>query len=183
MNKGRPEGSIVRNRIINILKQIGISYGYELYNLYKELFGQVHMRTIYYNLKKGIEKDEIMVVDVATELGNYSWGDEVQKVYYTTGPFAKTTVSKKDLELINSLKLRRKELSINWKKEIKRIVDELKDEVNNYNEKKDKLSNQNKKIIKQKIEEKKRKIEEYSKGKISKKDLSKMIKGINPDTL
>ena len=183
MNKGRPEGSIVRNRLINILKVVGTSYGYELYTIYKQLFEPLHMRTIYYNLKKGLEKEEIILVNVAREIGNYSWGDEVEKVYYTIGPFAKTTMSKKDESKIKSIKLKRPQTKIDWTKEISNIVNELKKEIINYEERKSKLSNQNKKIIQQRIEEKLKKIIMFSKGKISENELKTLTKGINPDTL
>jgi hypothetical protein len=176
--KGRPEGSIIRDRLINILKTVGTSYGYELYNLYRELFGKVHMRTIYYNLKKGLEKEEIIVVSVAREIGNYSWGDEVEKVYYTVGPYAKTELPKKEQAKVKSLKLKRPKVKVDWKKEITNLVAELKKEMKTYQEKKKKLSNQNKKIITQRLKEKLNKIKMFSKGKITDKELKRLTKDI-----
>ncbi|MBN1923643.1 MAG: hypothetical protein JW791_02695 [Nanoarchaeota archaeon] len=181
--KGRPEGSIIRNRLIAILQRVRTSYGYELYKLYKEIFGNVHIRTIYYNLKKGIEKEEIIVVNVARELGDYSWGDEVEKVYYSVGPYANQTLSKKDVEKINEIKNKENNIKIDWKKEVTNIVNQYRKEFNDYKERYEKLSNQGKKLLKQRLEEKYKKIKKYSSDKISENDLNTLIKDSNPQTL
>ena len=180
--KGRPEGSIIRDRITGILNQVGTSYGYEIYSIYKKTFGPVHIRTIYYNLKKGIEKEEIILVNVAREIGDYSWGDEVEKVYYTIGPYAKAVMSKTDIEKLNEIKEKGK-AKIDWKKEISGLVNELDKEMKDYIEKYGKLSNQAKKILKQRLQERHKKIMQYSEGKISKEELNELIKDLNPDTL
>jgi len=181
--KGRPEGSIVRNRLVQMLQVLGTSYGYELYNHYREVFGNVHIRTIYYNLKKGIEKEEIIVVDVAREIGDYSWGDEVQKVYYTAGPFAKTAAPAKDLEKLKILKKKARKVEVDWAKEIKILADKLRKDIIDYKERFNVLSSQGRKILKQRIAEKLRKIKEFNNGRITGDELSRIIEGINPDTL
>jgi len=86
--KGRPKGSVIRNRICQILKKRGFSYGYEIFNLYKKFFGQVSMKSIYYNLKQGVKTGEVHLAKVKKEIGNYTWGDQTERVYYTLGPFS-----------------------------------------------------------------------------------------------
>jgi len=183
VNKGRPDGSIIRNRIILILNEVKTSYGYEIFTIYKKLFGRVHIRSIYYNLKKGIEKEEIIVVNVSREIGDYSWGDEVEKIYYTLGPYAKVIGSKEDLEKLAELKLNKKDMKIDWEKEIKNIIIQLKKDINNYKERYEVLSSQGKKLLKEKILEKLKKIKSFSLEKISSEKIEKMLEGINPDTL
>lgn len=180
--KGRPEGSIVRNRIVSIIKKVETSYGYEIYKLYKELFGNVHIRTIYYNLKKGIEKEEIIVVNVKRELGNYSWGDEVEKVYFSVGPYAKTSINKLDLAKINSLN-KKTNIEINWKNEMNQLVSVLKKKVLEYKQRYSKLSSQGKKLIKQRLEEKKKKIKQYIQGRLTTKNINEIVKEVDSLTL
>jgi len=173
--KGRPEGSVIRDRIIGIISKLGSSYGYEIYKIYKETFGKTHIRSIYYNLKKAIEKEELIVVNVKRELGNYSWGDEVEKVYFSIGPYAKSSINSDDEKKINSIKREKNKVEVDWYKEISNIINNLKKEADNYNEKSSVLSNQGKKLIMQRLEEKLKKIKQYSDGKIKKEDLDKML--------
>ncbi|MBW2998313.1 hypothetical protein KY321_02130, partial [Candidatus Woesearchaeota archaeon] len=60
-------------------------HGYEIYVHYLNIFGKAHIRSIYYNLKKGVDLKEITLVDVKKEKGDYSWGSEAEKVYYSVG--------------------------------------------------------------------------------------------------
>ncbi|MDD4353295.1 MAG: hypothetical protein PHN56_02440 [Candidatus Nanoarchaeia archaeon] len=182
--KGRPIGSIIRNRIAAILNHVDISYGYEVYKIYKEFFGQVHIRTIYYNLKKGIEKEEIILFKIEKELGDYSWGNEVEKIYYAIGPYANIELPVKDLEIIekipkNSLK---KSIDINWENELKNMTESLKKEIIEYNERYNVLSNQGKKLLKEKINQKYNKLKEYFGSKIKKEKFQELLKDINPPT-
>ncbi|MBW3020216.1 hypothetical protein KY334_02890 [Candidatus Woesearchaeota archaeon] len=91
----RPTKSAIRQNILKILSYSGKLHGYELYYHYLNIFGKVHMRSIYYNLKKGVILKEINLLDVKKEQGNYSWGSEAEKVYYTIGPEANVRESKR----------------------------------------------------------------------------------------
>jgi len=183
--KGRPIGSIIRNRICVILSTINIGYGYEIYKIYKEIFGNVHIRTIYYNLKKGIEKEEIILLKVEKEVGNYSWGNEVQKIYYIIGPYANIQLPAKDSDLIKKIsgKYLKKGVEINWENELKNIVNVLRKEIEDYKKRYDVLSNQGKKLIKMKITQKSEKLKDYAKSKISKEKFNELFKELNPPTL
>lgn len=86
--RGRPTGSVIRNRICQILKRKKFSYGYEIYNIYKRVFGEVSIESIYYHLKKGVQTGEILLARVRKEIGNFTWGPETERVYYTLGPYA-----------------------------------------------------------------------------------------------
>jgi hypothetical protein len=86
--KGRRPGSPVRTRIAAILDKTGPLYGYQIYKIYRVVFGDVCMRTIYYNLKSGAVKKEFIVKEIKKEKGNYTWGPEAEKIYYSIGPNA-----------------------------------------------------------------------------------------------
>lgn len=88
MQRGRPARSEIRDNILNILQYLGEGYGYEIAKLYMEIFPKVTLRSIYYHLRKGVELGEIIVKRVQQEKGNYSWGNEAQKVYYALSPNA-----------------------------------------------------------------------------------------------
>ncbi len=83
MKRGRPLKSDVRQNIVNILYIIREGYGYEIYRIYRTIFPAVTMRLIYYHLKKGIETGEIKVKEIRKEKGDFSWGAEAEKTYYT----------------------------------------------------------------------------------------------------
>lgn len=85
--KGRPIGSRIRRRMASILGKIGFSYGYELYKIYKKQFGPVEVKSIYYNLSKGVELGEFILVKTENKVGDYSWGNESKVNWYGVGPF------------------------------------------------------------------------------------------------
>ncbi|PIN73496.1 hypothetical protein COV20_04710 [Candidatus Woesearchaeota archaeon CG10_big_fil_rev_8_21_14_0_10_45_16] len=85
MPRGRPVHSIIRNNILEILLSLGKGYGYQVAKVYNEVFPEVSQRSIYYHLKKGIETKEIEIHGIEEEKGQYSWGNTVEKVYYTLG--------------------------------------------------------------------------------------------------
>ena len=85
MARGRPVKSQIRQNIIELLYFLKEGYGYDLYRLYKEIFPSVTMRVIYYHLKKGTELGEFRVNKIIKENGNFSWGNEVEKIYYSLG--------------------------------------------------------------------------------------------------
>ena len=82
MPSGRPPRSTIRQNIVEILYCKGEAYGYEICQLYNAIFPAVSMRSIYYNLAKGVELKEFKVTKVTHEKGDYSWGSEAEKTYY-----------------------------------------------------------------------------------------------------
>jgi len=88
MARGRPAGSAVRQNIVEFLHAIGEAYGYDIYKQYLAVFPKVTMRTVYYHLRKGLETGELRIARVERQRGEYSWGPEAERVYYTTGPKA-----------------------------------------------------------------------------------------------
>ena len=85
MARGRPVKSQIRQNIVELLFFLKEGYGYDLYRQYKEIFPPVTMRVIYYHLKKGAELGEFKVNKIIKENGNFSWGNVVEKIYYSLG--------------------------------------------------------------------------------------------------
>lgn len=83
MKRGRPVRSIVRENIAEILFFLGKGYGYEIYKIYTALFPKVSRRLIYYHLKKGVALKEFKVEKVEKVKGEYSWGSEAEKTFYS----------------------------------------------------------------------------------------------------
>ena len=73
-------------------------YGYEIYKAYVAIFPKVTMRSIYYHLKKGIALNEFKVSRIEKEKGDYSWGGEAEKIYYSLGQNAKPLGNEKAKE-------------------------------------------------------------------------------------
>ena len=84
-SRGRPVKSEIRQNIVNILAFSGPAYGYDIFKHYIELFPRVTMRSIYYHLNKGLDTKEIKIDKVKKEKGDYSWGTDAEKTYYTLG--------------------------------------------------------------------------------------------------
>ena len=95
MPKGRPVKSEIRENMIEILFYMKEGYGYEIYKAYVAIFPKVTMRSIYYHLKKGLSLKEFKVSKVEKEKGDYSWGPEAEKTYYSLGENAKPVGSDK----------------------------------------------------------------------------------------
>ncbi len=93
--RGRPIKSKIRQNILEILNVKKRAYGYQIYQWYLEIFPKVHIRSIYYHLKKGSSLKEIEVHEVKNEKGDYSWGNEAEKIYYILGPEARVKTSKR----------------------------------------------------------------------------------------
>lgn len=93
MPRGRPIKSAIRQNIVEILFFMKEGYAYNIYKTYKAIFPSVTMRSIYYHLKKGTTLGEFKVSQIKKEKGNFSWGHEVEKIYYALGPNAKPTQS------------------------------------------------------------------------------------------
>lgn len=78
----RKPGSVVRDRLNKILSVVNKIYGYEAQKIYEKVYGDVLLRTLYYNLKKGVEEGIFEIVDVAEIPGDFTWGFESNRVYY-----------------------------------------------------------------------------------------------------
>jgi hypothetical protein len=104
MKKGRPVRSEIRQNIVEILNFISNAYGYEIYKVYVAIFPKVTLRSIYYHLKKGVDLGEFKINKVEKEKGDYSWGAEAEKIYYSIGPNAKPTNNERVKEYVESKK-------------------------------------------------------------------------------
>ncbi len=104
MKKGRPIRSEIRQNVVEILNFIKKSYGYEIYKVYVKIFPKVTMRSIYYHLKKGLQLGEFQINKVEKEKGDYSWGTEAEKIYYSLGPNAKPAGNDRVREYIERVK-------------------------------------------------------------------------------
>ena len=98
--RGRKPKSKIRQNIIEILYFLKKGYGYEIYKAYIQIFPKVTMRSIYYNLNKGVLLKEFAVEKVAKEKGHYSWGSEAEKVYYVLGENARPVCNERVKEKI-----------------------------------------------------------------------------------
>ena len=85
MPRGRPVKSAIRQNVIEILSYLGKGYGYQISKIYNDIFPQVTQRSIYYQLQKGVKTQEFEIHKIETEKGDYSWGDSVEKIYYSLG--------------------------------------------------------------------------------------------------
>lgn len=102
MKKGRPIKSEIRQNVVEILYFVKRAYGYEIYKVYTAVFPKVTLRSIYYHLKKGAALGEFEVNKVEREKGDYSWGTEAEKIYYSLGPNAKPIGNDRVREYIES---------------------------------------------------------------------------------
>lgn len=93
--KGRPTGSTVRDRMINILYHYDHLHGYKLHDIYESVYEEVSRRLIYYHLDKGVELGELKLHSVEEQRGEYSWGDKVQRKRYELGPNAEPSFDKR----------------------------------------------------------------------------------------
>lgn len=82
MRKGRPIGSEIRDNVVDIMFHMGKAYGYEIYQVYKNVFKPVTLRVIYYHLAQAVKLGLMKVEKVQVEEGDYSWGTTVEKKYY-----------------------------------------------------------------------------------------------------
>ncbi len=129
--KGRPPKSNIRKRIAAILQHLNASYGYDIYKNYKKVFGPVKMRTVYYNLRKGVMLNEFMINDIKREVGNYTWGNETERVYYSNGPYAEPSILD-EAQKIRLQKLERNNTEINKEEQILKVFEEIKNEIETY---------------------------------------------------
>ncbi len=107
--RGRPVKSQIRQNIVDILYFLGEGYGYEIYKIYREVFPKCTQKSIYYHLKKGVALGEFIVKKIEKEKGEFSWGSEVEKTYYSLGPNAKPTMNPQVKEVVEDYVKRRKQ--------------------------------------------------------------------------
>ncbi len=91
MPRGRPVRSEIRQNMVDLLQHMQSGYGYDIYKSYVAIFPKVTLRSIYYHLKKGVALQEFAVSKIEKEKGDFSWGSEVEKIYYSLGTNAKPT--------------------------------------------------------------------------------------------
>ena len=106
MKRGRPIGSVIRQRLIDILYILGKAHGYELYKYYKEIYPPITLRVVYYHLRKGTLLNEFRLDKIEQEKGNYSWGESAEKIYYSLGPNAKPSLSPEVQGQMEKLKMK-----------------------------------------------------------------------------
>jgi len=161
--RGRPPKSKIRKRISSLLNHLNASYGYEVYKAYKTVFGPVKMRTVYYNLQKGVMLNEFMINDIKREVGNYTWGNETERVYYSNGPFAEMALLD-EAQKIKLQKIEPKEKNQAKEEQTIRVIDEIKDSVQEFaNEFKNYSVTQRKKRYEE-LETKVKKIKSWTKN-------------------
>ena len=79
--------SQVRKNILNIIKEMGSAYGYQISKEYKKRFGRkISLRLTYYHLRKGCEEELFQVLERRKQKGGFSWGPNSERIYYEIGP-------------------------------------------------------------------------------------------------
>ncbi len=96
----RKPGSIIRNRLVELLYFLKKSHGYELAKIYNLIFPKVSQRVIYYHLNRGVKEGIFEAIDEDVK-GNYSWGNSARVVFYVLG---KNAQPKADLNVKKALK-------------------------------------------------------------------------------
>ncbi len=82
MIAGRPSKSVVRDNLMELLFVFGKLTAYDAHKHYIKLFAKTSRRNVYYQLQKGCDTG-LFDKEQVTEKGDYSWGTESKKVYYT----------------------------------------------------------------------------------------------------
>ena len=100
MKRGRPNRSVIRQNIVEILFYVGSAHGYHISKIYPRLFPAVTRRVIYYHLQKGMSLGEFEIDRVEREHGNFSWGSVAEKTYYKLGKQAKPMGNQQIREMI-----------------------------------------------------------------------------------
>jgi hypothetical protein len=105
MPRGRPLRSEIRQNIIDILNVMGKGYGYEIYRVYREVFPECTLESVYYHLKRGVKTEELRIREVRQETGDFSWGPVSEKIIYELGPAAKPRHNSLVDETVHKLQL------------------------------------------------------------------------------
>jgi DNA-binding PadR family transcriptional regulator len=100
---GRPQISKIRERLCEILSCIDKASGYDLHKIYVEVYGKVTIRSIYYNLHTGVLIGYFNIESIKQEQGEFSWGTEVEKKYYSIHPKGRKTMKTELKERIVSV--------------------------------------------------------------------------------
>ncbi len=172
MPKGRPVKTEIRQKIATIIKQTNIAYGYQIYKIYKDVFGHISLRNLYYNLKKGVELGEFIIMDIKREKGMFTWGEEAEHKYYSLGPYAlfwKLTDSQKN-KLDN---LKTVEVNIDWPTQIKNHISKLKKDIEKFNSIKVRLKYEDKRKMKNQLKTRIEQLKDWLKQKIGKNPILK----------
>ena len=106
--RGRPVKSTIRDRMKEVLAVLGVSYGYEIYKVYRAAFSKITIRSMYYHLNKGVEIGEFDLVEVKEEKGNYTWGDRTTRRYYTLGEKIEVKINDDLLKIVQEMGLRKR---------------------------------------------------------------------------
>lgn len=101
--RGRKPSSDIRDRILQILSCMDKAYGYEIFDHYLALFPPVHMRSIYYHLRKAVNLNQAKVSEIKHAQGDYSWGPTAQRIYYSVSKDAQVVVSQEVKEYFSNL--------------------------------------------------------------------------------
>ena len=121
----RKTGSIIRDRIQKILSVAEKTYGYEIFKIYERVYGDVLLRSIYYNLNKGVEEDIFVPKEMAAVPGDFTWGFESSRIYYSNKK--PIDLDNKEYELIlKAVKEIKKEIQKEFKKWIAETSKEMK---------------------------------------------------------
>lgn len=105
MSRGRPPKSQIRQNVIDILFFLKKGYGYEIHDIYNNIFPKVTMRSVYYHLKQGVKLEEFRVDRVEKTKGDYSWGPEAEKIFYALGKNANPRINERIREYVDNRKL------------------------------------------------------------------------------
>ena len=105
MSRGRPSKSEIRQNIVDIVYFLKKGYGYDIYKIYRAIFPSITMRSVYYHLKQGTKLEEFKVEKIEKEQGNYSWGSEAEKIYYSLGKNANARINERIKSYLEKKKL------------------------------------------------------------------------------
>jgi len=106
--RGRPVASDIRQNMIEILYFMQHGYGYAIYKIYRAIYPNCTMKSIYYHLTKGVSLGEFELEEIKKEKGDYSWGSEVEKKYYKLGKEAKPKIDPRVKEYFEKQKENKK---------------------------------------------------------------------------
>ena len=176
MAKGRPLKTEIRENIASILKHTNIAYGYQIYKIYKDIFGNISLRNLYYNLKKGAELGEFVLINIKKEEGYFTWGNEAEHKYYTLGPYALLKKAN-EIQKLKLSKLKLIDINFNWMKEVKQQIAKLEEDIKNFNSIKVRLKYEDKRKYENKLKSNIANLKDWLKQKIGRNN--ELINKIN----
>ncbi|MEM2874269.1 MAG: hypothetical protein QW063_02390 [Candidatus Nanoarchaeia archaeon] len=100
--RGRAVGSVIRDNLIELLFYLKKAHAYDLYRKYKQVFGPVNIRSVYYNLTKGKELGLFEIKEIQKVEGDFSWGPSAERIMYSLTDKAKP---KGDIKVKQALNL------------------------------------------------------------------------------